>query len=78
MARAPQAFVLKEILEAHHKAQEEKKYDFIDSASIMRYYGHTLSIVNGPVENIKITTPMDYYTFRALYEAKENSQLFGV
>lgn len=78
MARAPQAFILKEILEAHHKAQEEEKYDFIDSASIMRYYGHTLSIVNGPVENIKITTPMDYYTFRALYEAKENSQLFGV
>lgn len=78
MARAPQAFKLDEILEAHYTAQKEEKYDFIDSASMMRYYGHTLSIVKGPVENIKITTPMDYYTFRALYEAKENSQLFGV
>lgn len=78
MARAPQAFKLNEILAAHDQAQKEGKYDFIDSASLMRYYGHTLSIVEGPVENIKITTPMDFYTFRALYEAKENSQLFGV
>lgn len=78
MARAPQGFYLNEILKAHYKAIEEGKNDFIDSASIMRYYGHTLSTIHGPVENIKITTPMDYYTFRALFEARENSQLFGV
>ena len=78
MARAPQCFFLKEILEAHRKAVRENKHDFIDSASIMKYYGHTLSVVDGPVENIKITTPMDFYTFRALFEARESSQLFGI
>ena len=78
MARAPQCFFLKEILEAHRKAVRENKHDFIDSASIMKYYGHTVSVVDGPVENIKITTPMDFYTFRALFEARESSQLFGI
>lgn len=78
MARAPQCFFLKDILEAHRKAVQENRHDFIDSASIMKYYGHTLSVVDGPVENIKITTPMDFYTFRALFEARESSQLFGI
>ena len=78
MARAPQCFFLQDILEAHRKAVQENKHDFIDSASIMKYYGHTLSVVDGPVENIKITTPMDFYTFRALFEARESSQLFGI
>lgn len=77
MARAPQGFRLKEILKNHQKALQEGKSDFIDSAQLMKYYGCTLSVVEGPTENIKITTPMDYYTFRALYEARENSQLFG-
>ncbi|MGL6202506.1 MAG: IspD/TarI family cytidylyltransferase [Lachnospiraceae bacterium] len=77
VARAPQCFYLCDILESHQKAQKEQLHDFIDSASIMRYYGYSLATVSGPVENIKITTPMDFYTFRALYDAREGSQLFG-
>lgn len=78
LARAPQCFILSDILKAHRRAIDEDKKDFIDSASLMLYYGTKLYMVEGPVENIKITTPMDYYTFKALTEAKENSQLFGV
>lgn len=78
LARAPQSFKLKDILNAHEKSQAEGNKEFIDSASLMKYYGYTLSCVEGPVENIKITTPMDFYTFRALYEVKESSQLFGI
>lgn len=77
MARAPQSFQLKDILEAHRKAAEEGK-SFIDSASMMQYYGHALFTVEGSPENIKITTPNDFYTFRALVDARENSQIFGV
>ncbi|GFI44009.1 2-C-methyl-D-erythritol 4-phosphate cytidylyltransferase [Lachnospiraceae bacterium] len=77
LARAPQGFHLKDILAAHDKARAKDKMDFIDSASIMRWSGFELSVVEGPVENIKITTPMDFFTFRALVEAKENSKLFG-
>ncbi|BFL46222.1 2-C-methyl-D-erythritol 4-phosphate cytidylyltransferase [Lactonifactor longoviformis] len=78
VARAPQSFFLGELLNAHKRAISEKQDAFIDSASLMRYYGHSLTSIVGPVENIKITTPMDFYTFRALSEAKESAQLFGV
>lgn len=77
MARAPQSFYLKDILEAHRRAEEDRK-EFIDSASMMQNYGHALYTVEGSPENIKITTPNDFYTFRALVDAKENSQIFGI
>ena len=37
----------------------ENKYDFIDSCSMMQYYGKKLYLIEGPQENIKITTPED-------------------
>lgn len=77
MARAPQCFYLKDIYAAHRRAQAEDKTDFIDSAMLMQYYGASLHMVNGPVENIKITTPTDFYLFRALLDAKENMQIVG-
>ena len=77
LARAPQSFYLRDILEAHRRAEEEHK-EFIDSASMMQYYGHTLYSVEGSPENIKITTPNDFYTFRALVDARENLQIFGI
>ena len=52
--------------------------DFIDSASMMKHYGYSLYTVEGSPENIKITTPNDFYTFRALVDARENSQIFGI
>jgi 2-C-methyl-D-erythritol 4-phosphate cytidylyltransferase len=45
---------------------------------MMQHYGEDLHIVNGPYENIKITTPDDYYTMRAIIEAKENAQIYGL
>ena len=73
LARAPQAFRLNDI----HRAREEN-FDAIDSATLMRHYGHKLFTVEGPVENIKITSPSDFYIFRAIYEARENSQIWGL
>lgn len=78
IAKAPQGFYLQDILAAHEQAIADGIAKMIDSASLMRHYGHKLHTVDGPVENIKITTPSDYYTFRAIYEAKENSQIFGL
>ena len=78
MAKAPQCFYLKDIYSAHLKAIKEGKHDFIDSASIMQYYGHALSTVVGPAENIKITTPSDFYIFRAIIDARENMQIMGL
>ena len=77
IARAPQSFILKDIYDAHQKAREENRHDFIDSCTMMSYYGHKLSTIMGPMENIKITTPTDFFIFRAMVEVHENQQIFG-
>ena len=59
-------------------ALNEGKTDFIDSCSMMKYYGQELYLVEGPSDNIKITTPEDFYIMRALLDAKENSKIYGV
>lgn len=77
LARAPQSFYLKDILEVHNKALKDGNTNAIDSCSLMRMYGKKLSIVIGESENIKITTPDDFYVFKAMLEAKQNSDIFG-
>ena len=78
LAKAPQCFYLGELLEAHKKALKDGKNDMIDSATLMKHYGHDLYMVEGSPDNIKITTPADFYTFRALYDVRENQQIFGL
>ena len=78
VAKAPQCFYVNDLLSAHEKAREEGKTDFIDSASLMRHYGHKLYAVEGKTENIKITTPVDYSIFKAIENANESSNAFGL
>lgn len=78
VAKAPQCFLLDDILSAHKKALDEGKTDFIDSCTMMQYYGYRLQMTDGPYENIKITTPDDFYTMRAILQAKEDSQIYGL
>lgn len=76
VAKAPQCFWLDDILEAHKLALSQGITNFIDSCTMMNYYGHKMYLIDGPYENIKITTPDDFYIMRALLEAKENSQIY--
>ena len=76
VAKAPQSFWLKNILAAHNRAQKEGIFDCIDSCTMMKMYGYPLYLVDGPYENIKITTPDDFYTMRALLDAQEDEQLY--
>lgn len=76
VAKAPQSFWLNDILDAHRKAQSEGRKDFIDSCTMMKHYGYNLFLIDGPYENIKITTPDDFYTMRALLDAQENAQIY--
>ena len=76
-AVAPQSFFLSDIYSLHLKAQEDGLIDMTDSATLVRYYGLELFTVMGGPENIKITTPSDFYIFKAIYEARENQQIFG-
>lgn len=77
MAKAPQCFKLNEIMQCHEDAKINQ-LEFIDSASLMQHYGYKLYPVQGPSENIKITTPSDFYMFRALLDARESSQIIGL
>lgn len=77
IARAPQSFILSDILSAHQRARRENRHDFIDSCSMMSHYGYKLYTIVGPMENIKITTPTDYFIFKAMVDVHENQQIFG-
>lgn len=78
VAKAPQCFWLKDILSAHEKAIAEGRTDFIDSCTMMKHYGFKLHMTDGPYENIKITTPDDFYTMRAILQVKEDAQIYGI
>lgn len=78
LAKAPQSFVLGDILSVHRQALRDNLRDSIDSCTLMARYGHEVTLVEGPVENIKITTPTDYIVLRAIVDARENEQIFGV
>lgn len=72
LARAPQAFYLKDILSLHNKSIEENTHNFIDSASMMRHYGYKLNSVLGSADNIKVTTITDYYICEAMLLKRKN------
>ncbi len=78
MAKAPQSFKLGDLLNVHKKAILSGMKDCIDTAYLMQLNGYDVYTVEGSAENIKITTPTDFYTFRALMDIKENTQIFGV
>lgn len=78
LARAPQSFWLDDILAAHREADAAGKHDYIDSASMMFERGYPLTPVEGPDENIKVTTPGDFFSLQAILNARENEQIYGI
>lgn len=77
IAKAPQSFYLEDIYLVHKRAANDGISNSVDSATLMHNYGYLLHGVVGSEQNIKITTPIDYYVFKAICDAKENSQIFG-
>ena len=76
VAKAPQSFYLRDVIAAHRRALSEKRYDFIDTCTMMHHYGRRLTMIDGPYENIKITTPDDFYSMRAILHAREDAQIY--
>lgn len=76
VAKAPQSFWLKDILSVQEDAIAHGQKNAIDSCSLMQSYGRTLYMIDGPYENIKITTPDDFFTMRAILEVRENEQIY--
>lgn len=76
VAKAPQCFLLDDILSVQEQAIAKGETNHIDSCTLMHAYGRPLHMTDGPYENIKITTPDDFYTMRAILSAREDSQLY--
>ncbi len=76
MAKAPQSFRLGDLYKTHKEVIDSGMDECIDTAYLMQMKGFELYTVEGSPENIKITTPTDFYTFKALIELRENQQVF--
>lgn len=76
LARAPQGCMLEDLYACHLRAQAEGKAEFIDSISMLSHYGYPIHTVEGPAENIKVTTPMDYYAFKGYMEARDQRMIW--
>ncbi len=70
VAKAPQSFILKDIYEAHLKAQSENEFNSIDSCTLMYRYRQDLSVVMTDYDNIKVTTPKDIALGESIYERR--------
>lgn len=56
--QTPQAFPLQALLEAHARAEAEG-WDVTDDAALMERCGQNVTIIEGDMDNIKITNPAD-------------------
>ena len=74
LARAPQSFYLKDILFEHERALANGINDAIDSCTLMMDAGRKLHMVETDAENIKITTPDDYYVAKGLIKKRESNE----
>lgn len=77
VAKAPQTFHYKDILELYERAERDE-IKSIDSSHLCSIYNAPMHMIKSTKNNIKITEPADYYIYRALYEALESQQIFGM
>ena len=75
-AQALQCFYLGKIVEVHEKVRKtESKYEgIVDSCNLMRKNGYDVHITIGNRNNIKVTTPTDYYVVQALYKCEKDEE----
>jgi 2-C-methyl-D-erythritol 4-phosphate cytidylyltransferase len=74
--KAPQTFKFGVIYDAYNKGKQDD-VEVYESCHLCSLYGIPLHIVACSPINIKITTSNDYFIFRALHQAVENSQIIG-
>lgn len=69
LIQTPQTFCLRMLREAYAQIREGV---FTDDASVFEAAGHTIHLVEGTYENIKITTPEDLYIAEAILDFQDN------
>ncbi|MBV9954635.1 MAG: 2-C-methyl-D-erythritol 4-phosphate cytidylyltransferase, partial [Pseudolabrys sp.] len=58
--QTPQAFAFAPIYEAHQKAAAAGRDDFTDDAALAEWAGLNVTVFDGELSNIKLTTPVDF------------------
>ena len=76
---SPQTFKLG-ILRGLYKKIDgiEQPFPLLDTALIYTFLGNQIHIVKEDNQNIKITTPEDYYILKAMLELQESKNVFGI
>jgi 2-C-methyl-D-erythritol 4-phosphate cytidylyltransferase len=69
LAQTPQAFRRDWLLEAHRKAHAEGVHA-TDDAYLVEWCGHTVAVVEGSGENIKVTRPEDMIIGEAILASR--------
>lgn len=77
IAKAPQSFRYGRIRSLYAKAQQDG-IKSVDASHLCSLYGESMHLIPSTRNNMKITEPADFYIYRALYEAMENQQIFGI
>lgn len=76
---SPQTFKLSILVDAYEKTKDANApIPLLDAALAYTYLGHQIPLVKEYNQNIKITTPEDYYILKALLELQENKNVFGL
>lgn len=76
---SPQTFKLSILVDAYEKTKNtDAPIPLLDAALAYTYLGHKIPLVMEYNQNIKITTPEDYYVLKALLELQENKNVFGL
>ncbi len=76
---APQSFQLHVLTEAYKNIEDgETPMPLLDSALVYTYLGNKIHIIKENNNNIKVTTPEDYYILKAMIELEENRYVFGI
>jgi len=76
-AKAPQTFRYGAILRLYKMAWQDGVKS-IDPSHLCSLYHEPMHMVPSTRNNMKITEPADYYICRALYDAQESQQVFGL
>ncbi|MGJ9384579.1 2-C-methyl-D-erythritol 4-phosphate cytidylyltransferase [Salipaludibacillus sp. CF4.18] len=71
--QTPQAFYLKNILQAHETAVKQG-YIGTDDASLMEYMNQPVSIIEGGYDNFKVTTPEDLLFAEAIIQKRKGEK----
>ena len=76
---APQTFRFEVLTKAYEELKgKETPMPLLDSALVFTYLGNNIHIIKDNNNNIKITTPEDYYILKAMLELEENRSVFGI